>query len=61
MNNKYTTTTEEIIALHADGVSSYNIVVALSDNWDMSTMRASVIVDYVLNDELYNKGECNDD
>ena len=66
MNNKYTTTTQEILELHKLGVDSYNIVVAICDNWNMSAMRASVMVDYVLNDVLYPKahetiGECKDE
>jgi hypothetical protein len=55
MNNKYTTTTEHILALHTDGVSSYDIVSIIVDDWDMSSMRASVMVDYVLKDILYKE------
>ena len=53
INNKYTTTTEQIKELHKLGVDSYNIVEQICVNWEMSVMRASVMVDYVLKNELY--------
>jgi len=55
VTNKYTTTTEHILALHKEGIDSYNIVVVISDEWDMSSMRASIMVDYVLGNELYKE------
>lgn len=57
MTNKYTSTTQQIKELFNNGMNSYDIVVAIVDDWDMSAMRASVMVDYVLKEELYNYKE----
>jgi len=50
---QFTTTTEHILYLHKLGVDSYDIVNIISEYWDTSVIRATVMVDYVLREELY--------
>jgi len=45
---RFATTTEHILYLHNLGIDSYDIVVAVSDHWSTSVLRASVMVDYEL-------------
>ncbi len=58
--NKYTSTTQQIKELYALNVSSYDIVNIIVEDWDMSVVRASVMVDYVLDKELYGEEDEND-
>lgn len=60
MQNKYTSTTQQIRELYANGVNSYDIVNIIVEDWDMSVVRASVMVDYVLDKELYGEEDEND-
>jgi hypothetical protein len=60
MQNKYTSTTQQIRELYALNVSSYDIVNIIVEDWDMSVVRASVMVDYVLDKELYGEEDEND-
>ena len=55
MQNKYYTTTEHILDLHTQDVNSYDIVVKISEEWNTTALRASIMVDYVLDKELYRK------
>ncbi len=53
MQNKYITVSQQVKELYKLGVSSYDIVNHIVDDWDLSVIKATVMVDYVLNDELY--------
>jgi|LGVE01.1.fsa_nt_gb hypothetical protein len=55
MQNKYITVSQQVKELYKLGVSSYDIVNHIVDDWDLSVIKATVMVDYVLDKELYPK------
>ena len=42
----FTNTTKHILYLHKNGYTGYDIVKIIADNWDMSLIRASIIVEH---------------